>query len=202
MRATRGLISIGSVLVLVAACTARPLPEWNIVSQPGPPGPPGPPGVAGPPGPPGPAGPAGPAGAMGSAGLAGPAGAAGDRGVDARWISVPDILFEYDKADILPDEAQKIRQVADLVKKNPHVTVRLDGHADPRGSDRYNIALSERRVEAVRRGLVDAGVPADRIVIAAFGEKRPKCDAATEECYKADRRVEVFFGTHTAGATR
>ena len=194
MKATRGLISTGIVLILVAGCTARQLPEWNLACPPGPPGPPGPAGAAGPPGPAGPPGSAGLAGAMGPAGAAGASGAAGERGTDARWIGIPDILFHYDKADLRPDETQKIRQVADLFKKNDHLIVRLDGHADPRGSDRYNITLSERRVDAVRRGLVDAGVPADRIVIAAFGEKRPKCDAATEDCYKADRRVEVFFG--------
>jgi outer membrane protein OmpA-like peptidoglycan-associated protein len=127
-------------------------------------------------------------------GAVGAAGAPGDRGADAQWVSVPDILFEYDKADVTTDEAQKIRTVADLVKKNEQLVVRLDGHTDPRGSDKYNVALSERRVEAVRKSLVDAGVPADRIVIASFGERRPKCGGTTEECYQADRRVEIFFG--------
>ena len=198
MRATRGVIATSIALILVAGCTARPLSDWNIVGPPGPPGEPGPAGVAGPPGPPGPPGPAGPAGRIGPAGAAGPpgaAGVAGDRGADAQWVRVPDILFEYDKADVRPDEAQKIRQVVEAVKANDQLLVRLDGHADPRGSDRYNTALSARRVEAVRRALIDAGIPADRIVIAAFGEQRRKCDATTEDCYQADRRVEVFFGT-------
>lgn len=191
MRGLRGLIAIGAVLMIGAGCTARPLPEWNVVGPPGPPGPPGPAGVAGPPGPRGPAGAAGTAGAVGPAG---PAGAQGDRGADAQWVSVPDILFEYDKADVRTDEAQKIRQIAELVKKNEHLMVRLDGHTDPRGTPRYNDSLSGRRVEAVRKALIDGGVPADRISVAAFGETRRKCDTPTEDCYQADRRVEVYFG--------
>jgi outer membrane protein OmpA-like peptidoglycan-associated protein len=108
---------------------------------------------------------------------------------------VPDILFEYDKAVIRQDEAQKISTVADIMKKNENLVVRLDGHTDPRGSDLYNSSLSGRRVEAVRKSLIDAGVPPERIVIASFGERRLKCDTATEDCYQADRRVEVFFGS-------
>jgi outer membrane protein OmpA-like peptidoglycan-associated protein len=130
----------------------------------------------------------------GTAGPAGPAGAQGDRGADAQWVSVPDILFEFDKADVRVDETQKIRQIAELVKKNDQLVVRLDGHTDPRGTDRYNTSLSERRVEAVRKALIDGGVPADRIAIATYGERRPKCDTPTEDCYQIDRRVEVFFG--------
>ena len=121
-------------------------------------------------------------------------GPAGPKGADARALVVPDILFEYNKADVRQEESAKIRQVADHVKQNDGVVVRLDGHADPRGTDQYNTSLSGRRVEAVRKALIDAGVPPERIEIAAFGEQRPKCDKATEDCYQADRRVEVFFG--------
>jgi outer membrane protein OmpA-like peptidoglycan-associated protein len=182
---------IGVVLMIAASCTAQPLSEWNIVGPPGPAGPAGPPGVEGPPGP---RGPAGPVGSQGPVGPAGAPGAPGERGADAQWVMVPDILFDFDKAEVRADDAQKIRLVADFVKKNDQLVVRLDGHADPRGPDRYNNALSARRVEAVRQSLIDAGVPADRVVIAAFGERRPKCDSPSELCYQADRRVEVFFG--------
>lgn len=182
---------IGAGLILAAGCTARPLSDWNIVGPAGPPGPPGPAGVAGPPGP---RGAAGQAGTPGPVGPAGAPGAPGERGADAQWVSVPDILFDFDKAELRSDEAQKLRLVAEFVKKNDQLLVRLDGHADPRGSASYNTRLSDRRVEAVRRGLIAAGVPEDRIVVAAFGERRPKCDAADETCYQTDRRVEVFFG--------
>jgi outer membrane protein OmpA-like peptidoglycan-associated protein len=107
---------------------------------------------------------------------------------------VPDILFDFDKAEIRQDQAPKVRELADYLKQNDAVVLKLDGYTDPRGTPRYNDRLSERRAEAVRKALIDGGVPAERVEIAAFGERRPKCDQATEECYQFDRRVEVFFG--------
>jgi peptidoglycan-associated lipoprotein len=106
-----------------------------------------------------------------------------------------DVLFAYDRSDVQPDEATKITQIADYVKQADGIIVMLDGHADPRGTEPYNLDLSKRRVTAVREALVNAGVPAERISINAAGERRPKCAEKTEECYQADRRVEVYFGT-------
>jgi len=72
------------------------------------------------------------------------------------------------------------------------VNLRLDGHADPRGSDKYNLALSERRVKAARDALIKGGVSAGRISTGAYGEARPKCTESTEACWQLDRRVEVL----------
>jgi peptidoglycan-associated lipoprotein len=192
------VLLFGIIAVVVAGCAGRPLSEWTIV------GPPGPPGPRGPVGPPGPAGPEGPAGAVGKVGQAGPSGPAGTAGppgpvgaagADAKWMSVKDVLFDYDKADIRADETQKIKQLAEYMKQNDGLVLRLDGHTDPRGTDPYNMRLSQQRVDAVKKALIDAGVPADRIRIAAFGERQPKCNEKDEGCYQADRRVEVYFGT-------
>jgi outer membrane protein OmpA-like peptidoglycan-associated protein len=194
----------GLIALLVAGCSARPMSDWNIVGPPGPPGergPAGPGGAAGSAGPAGPtgqigkAGPPGPAGGPGPAGPAGPVGPVGAAGADAKWMSFRDVLFDYDKADIRADEQSKITQLANYVKKNDGLVVRLDGYTDPRGSDPYNMKLSERRVEAVKKALTDAGVPADRIRLGAHGERQPRCMEKDESCYQADRRVEVFFGT-------
>ena len=126
--------------------------------------------------------------------MQGVAGAPGPRGADAVYLTVSVILFECDKAAVRQEEAAKIKEVADFLKQNENVVIRLDGHTDPRGSEGYNAKLSERRVESVRRSLIDAGAPANRIDIAAYGEKRLKCDQKTEECFQLDRRVEVLFG--------
>ena len=190
MSAPIAVLGTLSLVFSMSACTARPLSEWNIVGPPGPPGAPGPPGVAGPAGP---AGAPGQAGAQGPAGPAGVAGIAGPAGQDATWPTVSDVLFEFDSAELTPDDAQRLSQVASYLKTHDNVIVRLDGHTDPRGTSGYNDQLSDRRVQAVHKALVDAGVPAERIDIMAFGERRPKCNEQTEPCYKADRRVEVFF---------
>jgi outer membrane protein OmpA-like peptidoglycan-associated protein len=197
----KSALLLGLTVILVAGCSARPTSDWNIVGVPGPPGPRGPAGPPGPPGPEGPAGTAGPAGQAGPAGPAGPAGVAGPAGPagnDATWFSVKDVLFDYDKADIRQDETTKITQLAEYMKQNNSLVLRLDGHTDPRGGDPYNLKLSQRRVEAVKKALIDAGVPPERIRVAAFGERQLKCNDQNENCFQADRRVEVFFGTEDA----
>jgi peptidoglycan-associated lipoprotein len=87
----------------------------------------------------------------------------------------------------------KINDVAAFLKANPAVLVRIDGHTDPRGNEKYNLALSQRRVSAVREALIKAGTPADRIQPSHFGKARPKCNEATEACWQLDRRVEVMI---------
>lgn len=198
----RGLLF--AVLALFAVgCTARPIggdTGWKIY------GPPGPPGVAGPAGPQGPAGPAGPpgvAGLSGPVGAPGPAGMQGAAGVAGAerpaagasgWTKFNDILFDFDKSDIRANETSKVAAVAAYLKQKPSAQVAIDGHADPRGTDPYNQALSQRRVTAIRDALVKAGVPGDKIQTGAFGEERLKCSQSTEPCWQLDRRVEVLIG--------
>jgi len=110
-----------------------------------------------------------------------------------------DALFDFDKSDIRLDEMSKVSEIAAYMQRNPSSKVGIDGHTDPRGTDRYNQALSEGRVNAIRDALMKAGVPADRIQTGAFGESRLKCSESTEACWQRDRRVEVLIGTDTAG---
>jgi peptidoglycan-associated lipoprotein len=130
------------------------------------------------------------------AGAAGSAGPAGPQGQAAKWESFRDILFDYDKANIRDGETSKINEIATYLKDNPAVVLRIDGYADPRGSEPYNQKLSEQRVLAVKDALVKAGAPADRISTGSFGEARRKCNEASEDCYQRERRVEVFVTTN------
>ena len=147
--------------------------------------------MAGPAGPVGPQGPQGPAGAQG---VAGAIGAQGAPAVVTSWTKFDDILFDFDKSDIRSNETSKVADIVTYLKQNPSIVVGIDGHADPRGTDKYNQALSVRRVNAIRDALMKAGVPRDKIQTGAFGEARPKCQEATEACWQSDRRVEVLIG--------
>jgi peptidoglycan-associated lipoprotein len=198
-----------AVLALFAVgCSVRPIggdTGWKVY------GPTGPQGVAGPAGPAGPqgpqgiagapgsgqgmAGPAGPAGPQGPAGMQGVAGAIGAQGVVANWTTFRDILFDFDKSDIRSNETTKVADIKTYLQQNPTTVVGIDGHADPRGTDKYNQALSERRVDAIRDALTQAGVARDKIQTGAFGKTRLKCQEATEACWQSDRRVEVLIGT-------
>ena len=184
------------VLLVLAAGCYRPVggPDgWNII---GPPGPQGPVGPAGPQGPPGPAvvTPAGPQGPAGPVGPVGPAGPPGPKGTDAVWVTFADIQFDFDRWNVRDSERGQIAKVANFLKLNPKFRLGIDGHADPRGTDPYNLVLSQKRVNAVRDALLRAGIPIERIYTGYFGEKRLKCPETTEDCYQKDRRVEIFVG--------
>jgi outer membrane protein OmpA-like peptidoglycan-associated protein len=158
-------------------------------------------GVQGPAGRDGAAGPSGAQGPMGQTGAQGPAGAAGARGPAGavqQWASFKDFQFDTDKSDIRSNEMSKITEIAAYMRQNLSATVGIDGHADPRGTDEHNQALSERRVATVRDALTKAGVQRDRIKMGAFGEQKLQCSESNAACWQRDRRVEVLIGTDTA----
>lgn len=85
----------------------------------------------------------------------------------------------------------QLHRLAALMTALPSLHVRLEGHADPRGADAANLALSERRVQAVREVLIANGVVAERIVTSALGERQPLSAPGDREGYAFDRRVVV-----------
>jgi peptidoglycan-associated lipoprotein len=182
-----------AVALFAVGCSARPIGGeggWKVYGPAGPAGPMGPVGVAGPAGP---AGPMGPGGVQGAGGVAGVQGLTGPAAI--RWATFSNILFDFDKSDIRGNETDKVSGIAAYLQKNPGAEVGIDGYADPRGTDPYNQALSERRVNAIRDALVKAGVPTDKIQTGAFGEKNLMCTDQTEQCWQRDRRVEVLVRT-------
>jgi peptidoglycan-associated lipoprotein len=183
----RSFLLLATLLLTVGCATQNP--GWMVGG--GAQGPPGPAGPAGPPGPPGPAGGPGPAGPPGPAGALGAAGPAGPAGADARLIT--DVLFETDKWDVRDTERSKITELAAYLKSNTRAAVRIDGHADPRGSKERNELLSKNRVNAVREALLKEGVPANRVGTGHFAATRPVCTDANEDCWQRDRRVEVLI---------
>ncbi|HME69854.1 MAG TPA: OmpA family protein [Myxococcota bacterium] len=153
----------------------------------------GPPGKTGPQGPTGMTGAQGPAGMTGSQGQPGTTGSQGQAVVEANWVSLRDIMFAYDSADIRPSEMNKISDIAAYVHQNPPVIVGIDGSTDLlRGTNQYNVALSQRRVANVRDALIRSGVSADRIETGRFGAERAKCNDSTEVCSQREGRVEVL----------
>ncbi len=179
-------------LLVVAGCTARPVggPEgWRVY---GPAGPEGPPGIAGPAGPQGPQGVAGLTGPVGPQGPQGAQGPPGQRGADLAWRQFGDVRFEVGKADLRPSDADKVLELAAYLKQNPTFRVELEGFADPRGSEAYNMKISTRRVNAVRDALIAAGIDKERILVGAYGELNLKCTQNAEECWQQVRRVEII----------
>ncbi len=181
------------VLVVLAGCSARPIggaEGWKVY---GPTGPQGPVGAMGPQGPQGIAGLPGPTGPQGPAGVQG---AMGPKGGDFVFTAFNDVMFDTDQATIRATETEKLGKLAAYLKAHPDFKVELEAFADPRGSDKHNMTLTQRRAIAVRDWLVQAGVPADRIVATGYGELNQKCTKNAEDCWQSNRRVEVKLTTN------
>ena len=99
------------------------------------------------------------------------------------------VFFDYDQAEIRSDMQEVMSRKAAALRANPNVTLRIEGHADERGSIEYNLALSLRRANAVREYLTGAGLEASRFEVAAFGEEQPLETGQSEEAYARNRRA-------------
>ncbi len=107
------------------------------------------------------------------------------------------VYFDYDESRIRPEAEDLLRQKAEILRASPQVRIRIEGHADERGSTEYNLALGNRRAEAIREFLTGFGLSADRFETVSFGEGRPLRTGSGEEIWAANRRGEFVI---TAGA--
>lgn len=100
-------------------------------------------------------------------------------------------LFDFDSEDVRPDYQSQIADYGKQLSQNRAARVRLEGHTDERGSREYNIALGERRAQAIRRALLLAGATDAQLTTVSFGEERPAAEGGDEEAYSMNRRVEL-----------
>ena len=103
------------------------------------------------------------------------------------------IYFDFDQSDLKPQYADLLARHASKLANNSATRVRLEGHADERGSREYNIGLGERRSQAVRRMLLIQGASTSQISTVSFGEERPAAFGSNEEAYALNRRVEIKY---------
>jgi peptidoglycan-associated lipoprotein len=100
------------------------------------------------------------------------------------------VYFDYDRAEIRADSRAVLDRKARVMREAPTLRVRVEGHADDRGSTEYNLALGSRRAETVRAYLTGIGVAASRLEIVSYGEGRPAQQGATETSWSRNRRAE------------
>ena len=103
------------------------------------------------------------------------------------------IYFDFDRSELRAEYDTLISSHASNMNANTLLTVRLEGHADERGSREYNIGLGERRAQAVRRMLLLNGVAPAQITTVSFGEERPNSYGSDESSYTKNRRVELVI---------
>ena len=103
------------------------------------------------------------------------------------------IYFGFDQSDIQLDDQATLERHANQLANDSRARVRLEGHADERGSREYNIGLGERRSQAVRKLLLLQGASASQISTVSFGEERPASFGSDEASYAHNRRVEIKY---------
>lgn len=104
------------------------------------------------------------------------------------------VLFDNDKSLVKPDYYPEVKRVADFMARHPEVSATIEGHTDSNASDQYNLALSQRRVDAIKKILINNyGVPAARLKSIGYGESRPIATNATAEGRQQNRRVVAVF---------
>jgi peptidoglycan-associated lipoprotein len=104
-----------------------------------------------------------------------------------------DVFFDYDSVDLREESRNTLQKHMTWLKRWPSTKFVVEGHADSRGTNEYNLALAERRAAAVRDYLVSLGLSADRVTIVSLGEEQPACTEESEACWQSNRRGRFRF---------
>jgi peptidoglycan-associated lipoprotein len=103
------------------------------------------------------------------------------------------ILFDYDSYVIKPEYQNIVDAHARWMKANPTRKLNIEGHTDERGGREYNLALGQRRAEAVRRALGLLGVKDNQMEAVSFGKEKPAATGNDEAAWSQNRRVEISY---------
>jgi outer membrane protein OmpA-like peptidoglycan-associated protein len=105
------------------------------------------------------------------------------------------IYFEYDQSNITAQGAEELDKLVKVMNQYPTMVIDAKSHTDSRGSDSYNLKLSDRRAKATVQYIVSKGISKERITGSGMGETQPKtpCTACTEEEHAQNRRSEFLI---------
>lgn len=120
----------------------------------------------------------------------------GEQSVTSEFQALLDqtiVYFDFDKSEIRTEFRTVLNAHAMNLVANPNMTIVLEGHADERGTRDYNLALGERRAQAVADYLMLKGAAAGQIDTVSYGEERPVALGSTEADYAENRRVEIVY---------
>jgi peptidoglycan-associated lipoprotein len=114
---------------------------------------------------------------------------------DAEFFAanIKDAFFDYDQYTIREDAKAALTADARALSQRPNMRIAIQGHCDERGSEKYNLALGDRRAIAAKEFLVNQGVSSGRIETISFGEEQPFCEEHNEECWQENRRAHIVM---------
>jgi outer membrane protein OmpA-like peptidoglycan-associated protein len=110
---------------------------------------------------------------------------------DKTWFSFDRLTFETGKATLKPESQEQLKNIAEILKAYPRVTVKIGGYTDNTGDPQANLRLSQQRAEAVMAGLVNLGVDASHLKAEGYGQEHPIADNSTAEGRAKNRRIDI-----------
>ncbi len=115
--------------------------------------------------------------------------------IDELLAKIEDAYFDYDKHTLRPDAITALeadsKELRDIIVQYPDYKLTIEGHADERGSEEYNMALGEARAESARGYLAKVGIPQDQLSLVSYGKDRPACEDHNESCWQKNRRIHI-----------
>jgi len=114
---------------------------------------------------------------------------------DSEFFSanIKDAFFDYDSYEIREDARASLLADVEILKQRPSIRITIEGHCDERGSERYNLALGDRRANSAKEFMIFNGIDAGRIDTVSYGEERPFCPEPNEECWQLNRRARIVM---------
>ena len=100
------------------------------------------------------------------------------------------VYFAYDQSTLSAEGQSTLQEIGKLMKEVPEITARIEGHADEKGSNDYNLALGERRAKTVNDYLTSYGIQGTRLSTISYGEEKPASEGHDESAWSKNRRVE------------
>ena len=110
---------------------------------------------------------------------------------DQASLNTTVFYFDFDVAEFQPQDRETLIVHARNLASNPNRRIRLEGHADERGTREYNLALGERRANSIRDFLIVNGASRNQLETVSYGEERPAVRGQTDDAYRQNRRVEI-----------
>lgn len=111
----------------------------------------------------------------------------------AREILAEKVYFDYDKSELTDQAREVLQRKIGVLRANDDVRLRIEGHADERGSVEYNLALGKRRAESVKSFIAGYGLDASRFETVTYGEERPARAGHDESAWAMNRRAEFVI---------
>jgi peptidoglycan-associated lipoprotein len=115
--------------------------------------------------------------------------------LNERLARLEDALFDYDKATIRTDATTVLKDdvavIRDILANYPSQKLVIEGHADERGSEEYNLALGDKRARAAEEFLTTMGIPGVQLTVISYGKDHPVCTDQSEACWQKNRRAHI-----------